>query len=250
MMMFRVFLLALLSIWLALPVSAVTIQTHKANYITGYGSEADGSNETEKLLKFQVSFATTVLDLPFADVVGAYTQKSFWAVEEKSGPFKEHNFNPEIFLVREDVGPFDAASVGYEHVSTGEGDALSGGWDRAYLETSLSGDFRGYLWTLTPRLWWVVKNEDTVEGIGDKDHTGLGVDDFGGTISGSVTFPMGAILEGEAGRRYGELTLLVDLIPGLNQYTLYFTGRRGLGDSLLAWDEYTTSGGAGVALVR
>ena len=56
---------------------------------------------------------------------GAYTQRSFWQLYIKSAPFRESNYNPELFVTfpigsREYYG-LKSVTLGYAHVSNGQG---------------------------------------------------------------------------------------------------------------------------------
>ncbi len=78
--------------------------------------------------EFQVS-----LKLPFyKDLLGfgeiyygAYTQRSFWQLYIESSPFRESNYNPEVFVVfpvgsKEYYG-LKSFEFGYSHISNGQG---------------------------------------------------------------------------------------------------------------------------------
>ena len=56
---------------------------------------------------------------------GAYTQRSFWQLYIKSAPFRESNYNPELFVTfpmgsKEYYG-LKSITFGYAHVSNGQG---------------------------------------------------------------------------------------------------------------------------------
>jgi hypothetical protein len=71
-----------------------------------------------------------------------YTQKSFWQVydKENSSPFRENNYNPELFLDYRDSllkeTPFGLV-FGLEHESNGQSDPLSRSWNRAYFRAGV-----------------------------------------------------------------------------------------------------------------
>lgn len=85
-------------------------------------------------------------DLPalerLAPLYFGYSQESWWDVAESSAPFKEHNYNPEIFWDYAKtsnrnglnfIGRF-IDQVGYEHQSNGQDGSGSRSWDRLYLQ--------------------------------------------------------------------------------------------------------------------
>ena len=81
----------------------------------------------------------------------AYTQTSWWQVTQDSMPFRESNYQPEIFM-QIPISSFDFieyAKFGLMHESNGKDGANSRSWNKAYAETSLNF---GNL-SITPRIW-------------------------------------------------------------------------------------------------
>lgn len=128
------------------------VEAHHPNYIAlgRVVSEpiAEGHSDDEVEAKFQISLKTQPLDF-FRPLYFAYTQRSFWILSCCSAPFRETNYNPEIYLdyYRNPLGrlPPGYAATGfrgfrlglYEHASNGRGGsdaADSVGWDRSYIE--------------------------------------------------------------------------------------------------------------------
>ncbi len=78
----------------------------------------------------------------------AYTQLMDWRFYDKSSPFRDINFNPEVFLRLEsqknvfrnvDLGPLDYLQLGFfEHKSNGKEGADSRSWNRGYVQFQLS----------------------------------------------------------------------------------------------------------------
>lgn len=69
-----------------------------------------------------------------------YSQKSWWNIAEDSAPFREHNYNPEIYWLfdqpeRPILGrpPF-VDIIGLEHQSNGRDGTQSRSWDRLYAQ--------------------------------------------------------------------------------------------------------------------
>jgi len=93
--------------------------------------------------RFQISLKTAVIQdlwLDGATLYTAYSQKSFWQVYngKLSSPFRETNFNPEIFYRMKhnyDVMGFKIrrSSIGLEHESNGREDPVSRSWNRLYI---------------------------------------------------------------------------------------------------------------------
>jgi phospholipase A1 len=125
---------------------------HDANY--GYAP-----HPTE--LKLQVSLKAPVFPHFIQKLAGdhsevwvAYTQTAWWQIAQESAPFRESNFEPEIFFERplgKQPHGFDSARwrLGYVHQSNGKDGTLSRSWDRIRLEMDLE---RG-AWGLRARVW-------------------------------------------------------------------------------------------------
>ena len=111
-------------------------------------------------LKYQITQDDVTQDMPLVNALArnwyfAYTQKSFWSIQESSQPFRESNFSPEFFKEiqysrwdSDDV--FKLLRFGlYQHESTGEAGVGSHGWNITYLEPI----FKYGKFTLAPKLW-------------------------------------------------------------------------------------------------
>lgn len=92
--------------------------------------------------KFQLSIRMLVWPNLFkgkADLYAAYTQLCFWQIYKFSSPFRETNYEPELFL---SFGTnFNALGLtnrlvnfGFVHQSNGKGGALSRSWNRIFME--------------------------------------------------------------------------------------------------------------------
>jgi phospholipase A1/A2 len=115
--------------------------------------------------EFQISFKArlwTTDDRRFG-VWGAYTQTSQWQVynEDLSRPFRETNYQPELFVsYRPDIAfaglNWRLFNFGYNHQSNGRSDPISRSWDRLVAEFGLErGDF-----ALLIRPWVVIDEGD------------------------------------------------------------------------------------------
>lgn len=69
-----------------------------------------------------------------------YSQQSWWDIAEDSAPFREHNYNPEMYWLfdqprRPLLGRFPFVDiVGIEHQSNGQDGLESRSWDRVYVQ--------------------------------------------------------------------------------------------------------------------
>ncbi|MCH9813285.1 MAG: phospholipase A [Epsilonproteobacteria bacterium] len=71
----------------------------------------------------------------------AYTQRVWWKLYDESGPFRETNYLPELFMIIPTSDAIDekynlkAVKVGYRHQSNGQEGYHSRSWDRLFLAT-------------------------------------------------------------------------------------------------------------------
>ncbi len=106
--------------------------------------------------KFQISFkkilAKNIFGLDDKLFLG-YTQTSWWQTSEKSSPFRETNYMPELFMFFPYIhkySPLKAYKIGILHQSNGRGKELSRSWNRVYM----SGIFQTKGIFIVPRVWY------------------------------------------------------------------------------------------------
>ncbi len=128
------------------------ISPHKDNVLLPltYRSGQGNVDNSELIFQFSVKLAAT---LP--NIYLAYTETSFWKFLDKdnSSPFRETNYNPEIFYQLDaDKNPFGnwSARLGFEHQSNGQSLPLSRSWDRFYFWPSVDTEHGQY----ALKLWW------------------------------------------------------------------------------------------------
>lgn len=132
--------------------SRFSILPYKTNYLlpvsyntspnNGLDTGSTEGNETIENLevKFQLSIKTPLWDNIFGNngtLYAAYSQLAFWQAYDgkSSAPFREINFEPEIFMTF-DTGykllgvTSQLISVGYNHQSNGRSKPLSRSWNR------------------------------------------------------------------------------------------------------------------------
>ena len=156
-------------------------QPYKNNYIIfGTMRNRDGeqpfSGENLDIrfeLGLQFSLFPHVRNFTFLEPLKfGYSQRSWWDIGESSAPFKEHNYNPEIFwdfgharriFGREtNISLLDQA--GYEHQSNGRDGLESRSWDRLYVQKTFNYS-EMLSWTL--KAWDVVNLGDFNKDIED-----------------------------------------------------------------------------------
>ncbi|MGO3057540.1 phospholipase A [Halomonas sp. AOP43-A1-21] len=155
-----------------------SITTHRTNYLFPVSYNAKQNNENfrnvttdagpdSNEVKFQLSVKVNLAEDIFGrvgDVYFGYTQRSWWQAynTDASSPFRETNYEPEIFI------DFDNAwsalgwvntrnRVSFNHQSNGRSDPLSRSWNRVYLESIFQrGD-----WALTLAPHWRVPESES-----------------------------------------------------------------------------------------
>jgi phospholipase A1 len=253
----RTVLVALLLVAVALPVGAIEFKPYRDNYI-GFmwnnpqddGAAENQVNYTPQLAKLQVSFATSIIELPnfWTHLWMGYTQKSFWDILGQSSPFKEHDFNPELFLEwTPDLWKMDSWQVGYEHESNGVAGEDSRSWDRTYVSSTVKASWRDFHFTATPKIWWVLDTGGENADIGSTSITGIGIDELGGSLRVWAEFRGVVVIDAEVWSHEGTAQLKFQDDDWAKYYG-FLQVYRGKGDSLIDYGEYSTTVLAGIAL--
>jgi len=110
-------------------------------------------------VKFQLSFKKDLSYNLFGlheYITAAYSQEVWWQLYDKSGPFRETNYRPEIFLtlpssksLNDSLG-LKAWKIGFLHESNGQEGYRSRSWNRLYL----TGLFQWDNLFLEARAWY------------------------------------------------------------------------------------------------
>lgn len=97
------------------------------------------AGDKEDQVKFQVSFKYCLL-YPFdSGLYIGYTQLSKWDLYDRSSPFRETNYNPNIFWEKNNLWCLDFLRIiPYEHKSNGLAGEDSRGIDRYFVESQIS----------------------------------------------------------------------------------------------------------------
>jgi phospholipase A1 len=186
--------------------NASVLLAHRRNYFlpltwaTNPNNAAfeNDSNFDESLDNLEAQFQIS-LKLPLAEglftesdaLYGAFTLRAFWQVynTEVSAPFRETNYEPEIFWVTPvpwKVLGGDAALValGLSHQSNGRTQPYSRSWNRAYV--SLIWERWRYVFHL--KTWWRIpesKKDDPLDPHGDDNPD---IEDYMGKFEFTVTY--------------------------------------------------------------
>lgn len=229
---------------------------HKQNYVQffSYDSQKHEEYRDEKEASFQISLKRKLLDSIFGydiDLFAAYTQKSFWQVydEKRSRPFRETDYNPELFICsnfQESLDKYHLKRwhIGLEHESNGQSVYTSRSWNRAYLKLFLKyGVIRGDL-----KVWGRFSEDKKMyvnDPYGDDNPD---ITDYYGYGELNIFYAFG---EREAGvfLRKNAFQLEVTQPFGENNY-LFIKYFDGYGESLIDYDEKVKKLGFGIMLNR
>lgn len=132
------------------------ISQHKQNYVLPitYRTDQEAVEDSDLIFQFSAKINVFTPNLYFA-----YTQLSYWSFLKKvdSSPFRETNYNPEVFydFRVEDWSDYKnvGALVGFEHQSNGRSLPQSRSWDRFYIwpywQTN-HGEYSAKIWARRP----------------------------------------------------------------------------------------------------
>lgn len=154
---------------------------YKKNYLlpaTYNVNKIEDRNQFETAFQISIEKPMTYDLLGFNETISAaYTQKSFWQTAEDSAPFRESNYEPEVFVQFpfKDNDIFKSYKLSIMHSSNGKNDEESRSWNRAYLE----GYFQFSNIFFVPKVWYRIP-EDT------KDDDNTDIEDYYG--NGELTF--------------------------------------------------------------
>lgn len=237
--------------------SPYVLTAHKQNYILPYtynknlnpiyNLTGDQSLLDKQEAKFQLSVKVPLADndLFFNNdsLDFGFTVKSFWQVynDEISAPFRETNYNPEIFYtVPTEFKPGGADTVvrvGAEHESNGRTQLLSRSWNRVYTQFFYAKD--NYLVSLKP--WYRIPEDVKDNPLDAKGDDNPDIDDYMGyfELKGVATYEKlefsTLVRNNMRGDNKGavELGLSFPLWGRVRGYTQYFNG---YGESLIDYN--------------
>jgi outer membrane phospholipase A len=234
---------------------------YETNYFVA-GSE-------DPVIRFQLSFKFSVLGecagAAVTDWLGrpyvAYSQISLWDWMERSSPFYDTSYKPELFMLKKDM-PLRLPLVrswdlqyGIQHESNGKGGDQSRSQNLAYIKPVFNfGNPDKFHLTLTPRLFHYIG--DMSDNRDMHDYRGYG------DLTAKLGWNDGLILSGlfRTGYEFVHNTVQVELsypmyrLPGCSQISdnlfIFFQVFNGYGESLLDYNRQTTGIRAGFAISR
>ena len=236
--------------------SSFNIYAYKENYFLpiSYDSkkrEDRKQNEAKFQLSIKKPFSYNFFGLNETINFG-YTQTSWWQIYANSAPFRETNYQPEIFMViphpSEENSTIKGYKVGFIHESNGQGGNKSRSWNRLYLETYLQ---LGNLF-ITPQVWYRIPEKDEDDnnpdiddylGYGDlkffyayKDHT------FNLLLRNNLKF-------NDENKGFAELNWTFPF-PNTKDTFGFVQVSNGYGDSLIDYDQEISRFSFGISLSR
>lgn len=238
--------------------SAFDVEPYRMNYLLPITydskdhSDHDGHQYRKELeTKFQISLKKSLVKNLFGlddTLFLAYTQTSWWQTNAPSAPFRESNYEPELFL---DI-PYDDSNsllksyrAGVVHQSNGRL-AKSRSWNRAYL----SGIFQYSGLFLEPRVWYRFK-EDAKESKRDVDgDDNPDILEYLGYGDITISYPY---KEHTFSTKLMKKSVQLDWtfpIFGLKDVYGYLQMFSGYGESLVDYDEKVDKIGVGFAITR
>lgn len=244
-----------------------TITSHHSNYflLGSYSSHrpasatfSDGSDKDEPAQqvesKFQISLKALIWENAFngtGDLFVGYTQRSFWQMYNRpaSSPFRETNYEPEVWLRRVVNKPLlgwnvSTVGLGLNHQSNGRGDEYSRNWNRVLGSIALERGDYGVVF----RPWWRIPessskdtNPDLTKYMGHFDLTVL-------ARYGKHSFDLMLRNNLKTHDNHGAMQLgwTYPLTPKIKAYVQLFSG---YGESLIDYNVNQTSIGAGLQLL-
>lgn len=190
--------------------------------------EQEQYNEySTKEVEFQISFKKRLTYNLFGwneSIVGAYTQRVWWQVYSKSAPFREMNFEPELFIsvpsssYMDDTFGLKSVRMGYLHQSNGRDGYASRSWNRMQL----SGLWQWENLFLTSRLWYKFPEKRK----SDAYYNGTGLNANGSAVDPNEVGDDNPNIEEYYG--YGDIHL--QYLYGKNQFSTMFRYNFGMGD--------------------
>ncbi len=157
--------------------SSFDIYPYKANYFlpVSYDTkERSDRKQTEAKFQLSVRKPITYNLLGMNESINfAYTQTSWWQLYDESAPFRETNYQPELFVTipyKKDSS-LKAYKFAFLHESNGQGGEESRSWNRLYLQ----GFFQYNDLFISPRAWYRIPESDSNDDNPDiTDYLGYG----------------------------------------------------------------------------
>lgn len=224
------------------------LEPYKINYLLPFTySNISNSDRKHTETKFQLSLKKAMFDNLFGfdeTFYLGYTQISWWQIAKESSPFRESNYQPEIFVdfpfKFDNFTALKSAQIGILHDSNGKSGSESRSWNRVYLRSVFEyGNF-----SFAPRVWYRIEdnkddNKDITNYKGNADiEVSYNINDmrFIATIANNLHLD-------RTNKGSFQLDFLFPIFnSGFYGYLQYFNG---YAQSLIDYDEHESRVGAG-----
>ncbi len=236
--------------------SSFNIYAYKENYflpISHTTKEYQGREQNEA--KFQLSIKKPISYnlLGLHETINfGYTQTSWWQIYADSAPFRETNYQPEVFMMIPhkslEKTALKAYKIGLIHESNGQGGSDSRSWNRLYLESyfQLSNLF------ITPKIWYRIPEKK-------EDDNNPDIDDYLGYGDVTLLYPYkehtfkmllrNNLKFNDDNKGYAELNWTFPFPKSKNTFG-FVQLSSGYGDSLIDYDKEINRISFGISLSR
>ena len=243
------------------------ITPHRRNYLMPYSywsnrqwndPDKDDSALDHTEVKFQLSLKAPIKENLVDDVTlwMAFTGTFFWQAynKEESAPFREANYEPEIFITKPvnwQFGPVDSEllALGIVHESNGQDVPVSRSWNRIFLNyIAKTGD---YYWSLKP--WYRLPEDEKDDPTDPRGDDNPDIEKYMGNFELEVARPFGNhVVEimvrnnlRSDNKGAGRLNYSFPLSKRFKGLVQVFSG---YGDSLINYDNYENRFSVGILL--
>lgn len=235
--------------------SSFDLYPYKENYLLPFSydfKKRDDRQQTEAKFQISVKKPITYNLLGLDETINfGYTQKSMWQIYSHSSPFRETNYQPELFVFvpvnYKQIPTLKAHKFGYLHESNGQ-NANSRSWDRIYLEEY----FQTQNLFFVPRVWLRIPERES-------DDDNPNIEEYLGYGDISIlyaykehTFKLllrNNLKMSENNKGFVELNWSFPLFGSQNNFG-FVQLSSGYGDSLIDYDKEINRASVGISLSR
>jgi len=223
------------------------------NFRSIYGPTL-GSKYIQQEVKFQISFQGVVTEIDRYDLGFSYTQQSYWQLFNTgfSAPFRETNYEPEIFLRWQDenaplFGKDTFYRFGFDHQSNGQSQPTSRSWNRLYGEVKLQDP--NDEWVGAMRAWWRIPEKAAKDDNPDITNF-YGFWQFDGRWTPHEKHKVHIMLRDNLHRKNKGAVQLDWSWKVFRDFSLYAQGFYGYGENLIEYNYVSARIGAGILLTN
>jgi len=223
------------------------------NNVSNWSQNLDDM-EAKLQISFKVPLLTESLFNEGDGIAFGFTLQSWWQMynQELSRPFRETNYNPELFyftpLGLEIGGGKTGMFLGIEHQSNGQSQLLSRSWNRIYANFIFAkGNY-----ALSFRPWWKIPEGDKLTTAEEAGNDNPDISDYMGHFELMMVYKwMGYEFSAKGRENFAthngavELGITFPLSGKLRGYFQYFNG---YGESLIDYNHSQERFGLGIAL--